>query len=1034
LLIANAVAQEQRFINFSVKDGMPEKYIYNAAQDAQGFMWFGTGTGLYRYDGHQFKTFRSPLDKPGRNIANILQTIAIDSSNNLWLGSVNTLQWYHPATNTFWEPDYNNPTVKALCDAYINSFSLLPGGNMFIGSSKDYFFSFTSADSSFTHWRKFYPPSASKTCLKVVVAGNDVWAVHMEGIYHFNINCRFQGFYPSPTGDITTAQYDRIHGNIVFTTWDNGVGRFYPENKTFKAAEFQKKGWNESLFSVLPLPNGKIWVGGYSLFVLDSADKPLVKYNEKKDNIYNLGVMKIGCLYSDREGNLWICSHFGLSMMPWQNNQFKIRTLVDKISGNTVEPVTNMVFVKGTDELLIANTSTAGLMHYTMASDSLTTLANPLEKGSVDRARIIYLVEGADGSVYAGDDVHFYRYLTGSRQLLPFPLYDQHGKAITGVIRSVFDNKGNVYMACRNNGFYIWHQPSNKLTHYNLWDIDKTANREDGNICYPTLVDRDNNVWMVGNSGVYQYRQSDGRYYHHAWQPADKTMPVPVASSIAQDKAGHYWIASKSNGLYELYFENGKEVLRNYTQYSNTGLPTDYLYQVRATRHDSCLWVNGHVGLMRFDPQAKKILTVFNQQQGLAQNDGGYYFDILPDGRLVHLYYGFLNMMDLKGYRFNQRAPAIVLSSVQVLTNEYVYQLESNRMALQLAHNENFVRIEFTALSFNNSNLNQYAYQLIGVDRDWVYGSSNYVSYAGLKPGRYTFRVKAANNDGLWGSEQVLSITIRPPVYATWWFITLSILLLAGLIYWWNRSRIAQVKKEEKLKSDFRQQIAETEMKALRAQMNPHFIFNCLNSIQKYILQQDHFAASQYLTRFSRLIRLILDHSNQNTIQLSGELELLKLYVEMEQLRFDNRFDFVIKIADDIAPELVAIPSMLIQPYLENSIWHGLLHKVEKGLLLLSFSRSAENSLRVVVEDNGVGRAMAAELKSKQVLKKKSYGMQITENRIAIINRTQNINATCEVTDLFDTAGRASGTRVVLMIPLQLLTKTATNDQGSIDR
>ena len=1016
-------AQEQRFVNFSVKDGLPEKYIYMAAQDAKGFMWFGTGTGLYRYDGHQFKTFRSPLDKPGRNIANILQTIAVDSSGHLWLGSVNTLQWYQPATNRFWAPNYNNPAVKALCDAYINSFTLLPDGDMLIGTGKDYFFSFHKADSSFTHWGKHYPPSASKSCLKAIRMGNDIWAVHLEGIYHFTSDYRFQGYYPSPTGDITTAQYDKRQGNIVFTTWASGVGRFYPQTKTYKAAEAQKKGWDETLFSLMPLPDGKIWVGGYNLFILDSADKPLVKYMDKKDNIYNLGVLKIGSLFPDREGNLWICSHYGVAMMPWQNNQIKLRGLLDKVSGNTVEPATNMLAVKGTEQLLIANTCTAGLMLYDMATDSLGTLVNPLEKGSVDRARIISLVQSADGAIYAGDDVHFYRYFPATKQLQPYPLYDQNGKTITGVVRSVYDNKGNVYIGCKNNGFYIWHQPTNKLTHYNVWDIDKAANREEGNICYPSLVDKEKNVWLLVNSGVYQYRQADGKYYHHAWQTADKNMPVPVASSIAQDKAGHYWIASKSNGLYELYFENGKEVLRNYTQYSNIGLPTDFLYQIRATAYDSCLWVNGHVGLMRFDPRGKKILTVFNQQQGLAQNDGGYYFDILPNGKLVHLYYGFLNQIDLKGYRFNQRPPAVVLSSVQVLNKEYVYQLAENRMTLQLAHNENFIRIEFTALGYNNANLNQYAYQLVGVDRDWVYGgNNNFVSYAGLKPGRYIFKVKAANNDGVWGNEQVLFIVIRPPVYATWWFITLSALLLGALIFWWNHSRIVQVKKEEKLKSDFRQQIAETEMKALRAQMNPHFIFNCLNSIQKYILQQDHLTASQYLTRFSRLIRLILDHSNQNHITLASELDLLKLYIEMEQLRFDNRFDFAIEMDPGIQPEQVELPSMLIQPYLENAIWHGLLHKTSKGKLWLRFTLADTAVMEIAIEDNGVGRAMAAEFKSKQALKKKSYGMQITEDRIAILNQTQKINATSTVQDLYDAQGQPAGTKVLLRVPIRMIT------------
>jgi LytS/YehU family sensor histidine kinase len=211
-------------------------------------------------------------------------------------------------------------------------------------------------------------------------------------------------------------------------------------------------------------------------------------------------------------------------------------------------------------------------------------------------------------------------------------------------------------------------------------------------------------------------------------------------------------------------------------------------------------------------------------------------------------------------------------------------------------------------------------------------------------------------------------------------------------------------------------------MKALRAQMNPHFIFNSLNSIQKYILKNEHFEASQYLTKFSRLIRLILDHSNQNSISLNSEIEMLKLYVEMESLRFDNKFDYKIITDENLQPDMVEIPSMLVQPYVENAIWHGLLHKETKGTLQLSFTKGEKNNLVVAIEDDGIGRQKAAELKSKQVLKKKSYGMQITEDRIAIINRVQHINATSAITDLEDENGNARGTKVELNIPLKPLT------------
>ncbi len=230
---------------------------------------------------------------------------------------------------------------------------------------------------------------------------------------------------------------------------------------------------------------------------------------------------------------------------------------------------------------------------------------------------------------------------------------------------------------------------------------------------------------------------------------------------------------------------------------------------------------------------------------------------------------------------------------------------------------------------------------------------------------------------------------------------------------------LLQKKQQELLITS--QQLETAKLDALRSQMNPHFIFNSLNSIENFVLKNDRFQASQYLTKFSRLIRLILDHSNQNTILIRSEIDLLKLYIEMESLRFENKFVYEILGHDIVQADTTEIPSMLIQPYIENAIWHGLLHKETKGRLLLHFKMVGIKRLQVIIEDNGIGRQKAMELKSKQVLKKKSYGMQITADRIDIINRIQQMNASVLIEDLKDTAGNAAGTKVIIEIPLQPL-------------
>jgi len=206
----------------------------------------------------------------------------------------------------------------------------------------------------------------------------------------------------------------------------------------------------------------------------------------------------------------------------------------------------------------------------------------------------------------------------------------------------------------------------------------------------------------------------------------------------------------------------------------------------------------------------------------------------------------------------------------------------------------------------------------------------------------------------------------------------------------------------------------------LRAQMNPHFIFNCLNSINRYIIKSDHITASGYLTRFAKLIRLILDNSIADTTSLDNEIQLVHLYLEMEQLRFDNRFTYSIETDPGLQYETTRIPSMLIQPYIENAIWHGLLHKQGTGHVAVRFKLHEKNILNIEIEDDGIGRQKSAELKSKNALKNKSYGMRITGDRINIVNRLYNINASTMVEDLVQADGSPVGTKISLFIPFEI--------------
>jgi LytS/YehU family sensor histidine kinase len=213
-----------------------------------------------------------------------------------------------------------------------------------------------------------------------------------------------------------------------------------------------------------------------------------------------------------------------------------------------------------------------------------------------------------------------------------------------------------------------------------------------------------------------------------------------------------------------------------------------------------------------------------------------------------------------------------------------------------------------------------------------------------------------------------------------------------------------------------KQRLSEVEMKALRAQMNPHFLFNSLNSINNFILKNDADNASAYLTRFARLVRLILDNSRHEWVSLEQELQALKLYIELEQLRFDQTFRYYIQVGAGVDVNHCQIPPMMLQPYVENAIWHGLLHRnTEGGILLINLALDGRDQLKITIEDNGVGRKASALRKSQQrSMHKQSHGMQITSERLDTINAVYQIDARSSIDDLYDATGRAAGTRVVL--------------------
>lgn len=238
-----------------------------------------------------------------------------------------------------------------------------------------------------------------------------------------------------------------------------------------------------------------------------------------------------------------------------------------------------------------------------------------------------------------------------------------------------------------------------------------------------------------------------------------------------------------------------------------------------------------------------------------------------------------------------------------------------------------------------------------------------------------------------------------------------------------QRNLEVQQLENEKQQTELRQQATELEMQALRAQMNPHFIFNCLSSINRFIIKNETEVASDYLTRFSRLIRMVLTNSQKTVISLQDELEMLCLYLDMERLRFKNSFDYNVHFRNVIDTGAISIPPLLLQPFCENAIWHGLMHKEGHGQLDISISMEL-NVLHCEITDNGIGRQKAAEFGSRSVEKEKSLGLKITKERLTLFNKNNGAETFYEIEDLYDVNNEAAGTKV----KLQILCKEAVEE------
>jgi hypothetical protein len=633
--------------------------------------------------------------------------------------------------------------------------------------------------------------------------------------------------------------------------------------------------------------------------------------------------------------------------------------------------------------------------------------------------RAFLLQTDPKGNLWVGAGNQVYQVQSHPFGLKPFsvnpPGGSPHPKGyFVGLTRDAF---GRFWLAHSHHGLVVWdpHQGS-------YWLPDSTAGMIGSNLSSILFDARRNAVWIGSyDYGLFRYHLDSERFTLLQHQPTalSEGPGAYMVTGLALDSAGALWMSTDPGGVSRMEEDSlGQMRFQHFTMAQ--GLPSNRATSVVADAKGR-IWAGTLGGLACIDP-ATLAVRAFQSEDGLITD-----FIDMPLGTSAggHIVIGgkYGNQFVFPDSILSAPAPSqIFLTQFHIFDRPLPDSLwPSASRPLVLQYDQNFFSFAFATPQVFAASRMEYSYRLQGFDPDWNTGGlRNRGSYTNIPPGNYSLEVRARLY-GAWSPALLrVPIQILPPFWATWWFRTLGILLLLGLVAGAFQLRIRQVRRNAARESQFRQQLARTEMAALRAQMNPHFIFNCLSSINRFILVNQPEEASLFLHKFGRLIRHILDHSRNDTVPLSKELEAIGLYVELEQMRFAHKFQFLLQVSPELQPDCIEIPPLLIQPYIENAIWHGLMHQKGPGLLMLKISREGTD-LRVVVEDNGVGRAMAAELKSRSANRQKSHGMTVTAERLAALHTLFGTASTVTTQDLFHPDGSPSGTRILLTLHLPSL-------------
>lgn len=950
-------SQEPYSININRKDGLPTTNVYASFQDKNNFMWFATDMGVIKYNGFTFKHFSTDDGLSDNENFNFFE----DSKGRMWFNSYNgKLSFFQ--NNKF----YNEKNTKKL--AQLKDLGLII--QISENSHGDIIITYRNGT--------IYTLNLNSNGSYLTFEQNPIYFTLQNGNYFTSRGiCNKYGKCITPFINIKNISNFNIKNfkfkNKHYFAYNNKV--FVIENNQIKKiTEFDFK--NNEIISLFIDSKSMLWIG-----TRDGVfEKNLDKWNAKTSCYFKGNT--VSSVNEDFENNIWITTlengiyflpNRNTSILNDQNNQILNINCLSKDKFNTLWAGSN-----DNDYFAIKNSSVANFKATSTSKPNniISQIYHTNQKTVVIGNHAIQIKDNKSTNT-----IQF----VGGRCFLE----DIEGNYWLGA-SYLFKLKPNYFQKLTNLGLLS--------TNSSVMIANKTT----------SLIQNKEFIWAGTNKGIFCL---ENRKTINISKQFPETATA-ISDLYFQESTQNLIAGSNSKGIF--VFKNNK-LIKHISK--KNGLSSNTIYAIKKGFLDNSVLVCNNFGIDAINFKAKNY-TVKNLNstfgiEGTKIND----VEIIGDNLYIASDNGLL-VVNYKNLKQNTIKPKIVIERF-VVENKNYYLSKNKRFN----YNQNDITISYIGLSYKSQKNIQYQFKLLGSDKKWTRSKSSEINYKSLSPGKYEFVVYCVNSSTIYSNPAKISFIINKPFWSTYPFMFLvgAILIAIGYYFWKQKEHSIKRKFEiernqiqsERDKANIEKQIIALEQKALRMQMNPHFIFNALNTIKGYYSEGNDEKAGDFISKFSTLLRMLLENTEQ-IIPLSTEIKMLYLYIDLTKIRYKNAFEYKIEVDPAIHQDEVAIPMLLLQPIVENAIIHGLSPKKGHGFLLVSFYKKGKQ-LECVVKDNGIGRIASAE-KQKHKLHE-SKAIEITKERLNLLENDENIKADLVLEDLLDDNNNSTGTLVTINIP-----------------